>query len=388
MGTVQIALAFVLLCGAALLGVSLKRALTQPVGFEPENILVGGINLPWKGYPDGWRQAQFVLRLEQALASLPSNVRCAISGGLPFTGVQDGPVAIEHAAGNSPQIVRTHHYSGVTSNYWDAMGIPLLRGHLLEDAEYATKTRFPCVIDQALAEAYWPGGDPIGQRLSLGTSFDPRSALNIVGVVGDVKVAHLTETQPHGMIYFHFLQFPTSWMRVVMRASLPPAAMAETLRKKVSALDPELLVTDVMTMQQLIDASLLTRRSPALLAALFAGVALVLSAVGTYGVIAYAVSYRRREIGVRLALGALPRQVIHLFLVMGMRLLLGGCALGVIGAWAIGRAMHSVLFEVADFPPTVVGGVAGLVGLVVLTAIVIPAIRAAAVDPCETLRHE
>jgi predicted permease len=386
LGMVQISLAFVLLCGAGLLGVSLNRALAQPVGFSPENILMGSTGLPWKGYPAPQQQAYFVYRLEQKMASLPSGVQFAVADGLPFGGVRDGPVAVESHA--SDTTVRTHHYTAVTANYWHVMGIPLLRGQLLGDEQYSRKTPFRCVIDQAMADAYWPGGDPIGQRLSFGTTFNPASSLTIVGVVANVKESHNTETQPHGKIYIHFGQFPENWMQVVLRGRLPPTVMAESMRKMVRELDPNLLVTRIMTMEQLIDDKLLTRRSPALLAAIFAGVALLLSAVGTYGVLAYAVSHRRREIGVRMALGALPQQIVRLFLIMGLKLLLGGCALGLLGAWATGRAMRSQLFEVAPFSPLVVGGVTVLIGLVVLAAIALPAARAAAVDPCETLRHD
>jgi ABC-type antimicrobial peptide transport system permease subunit len=177
-------------------------------------------------------------------------------------------------------------------------------------------------------------------------------------------------------------------MRVVLRSQEPLAAMSAIFRKTVREIDPELPVTGITTLEQLIDDSLLMRKSPTLLAAIFSGIALLLSAVGTYGVLAYAVSHRRREIGVRLALGAQPRQVVNLFFSMGLRLLISGCAFGLLGAWITGRMMRSVLFDVASFSPLVIGGVTALLGLVVLLAIVIPAVRAAAVDPCETLRHD
>ncbi|MEJ1971742.1 MAG: ABC transporter permease [Lacunisphaera sp.] len=384
----QIALAFVMLCGAGLLGLSLNRALAQPVGFTPENVLVGQTSLPWKGYRTERQQAYFAYRLEQAMAALPGEVRFAVSDGLPFSGMRSDSVTIETPAGNRATAVQTHLYASVTSDYWRTLRIPLRRGQLLGKEQYALKSPRVCVIDQTMADADWPGVDPIGQRLCFGPTFNPANALTVIGVVGNVKQAHVVETQPKGMIYLHYGQFPTGWMRLVMRGRQPPAAMGETLRKKIREPRSELLVTEINTMEQLIDDSLLMRRSPALLAMLFAAIALVLCAIGTYGVLACAVSYRRREIGVRLALGAMPRQIVVLFLTMGTKLLLSGAVLGLIGAWATGQAMRSFLFEVAPFSPLVVVGGAGLMGSVVLVAIVIPAVRAATVDPCETLRHE
>ncbi len=387
-GMLQIALAFVMLCGAGLLGISLHRALSQPVGFTREHTLMGHVTLPWKGYPTGRHQAHFVYRLEQAMSALPGEVRFAVSDGLPFSGMRRTSVAAELYATSASVTARAHYLTAVSPDYWRTMGIPLLRGKLLGREQYAPQSPRVCVIDRALADAYWPGTDPVGKRLSIGTAFHRDAALTVIGVVENVKQDQLTETEPQGTIYLHYGQFPTGWMRVVMRSPLPPAVLGETLRKKVQEIDPELFVRGIMTMEQLIDDSLLARRSPAILAALFAGVALLLCAVGTYGVLAYAVSHRRREIGVRLALGAQPRQVVNLFLGMGLKLLFGGCAFGLLGAWMTGRMMRSVLFEVAPFSPLVIGGVTALLGLVVLMAIALPAVRAAAVDPCETLRHD
>jgi predicted permease len=385
---VQVALAFVLLCGAGLLGLSLNRALAEPLGFARESILVGKIGLPWKGYPSALHQSFFVHRLEQAVANLPGGVEVAITNGLPFGGfTPSGPVSVEGRSGNGTGNVRIHYHAGVTANYWPTMGVPLLRGQLPGSEAYAPKAPCVCVIDQVLADTYWPDGDPIGQRLCFGSAFDPAQAVTIVGVVGAVKQMSVTEAQAQGMVYSPFVQFPTGWFFVVIRSPLPAGVMAASLRNVVKELDPERAV-EITTMEQMIDDSLLIRRSPTLLAALFGGVALVLCAVGTYGVLAYAASHRRREIGVRLALGATPRQVVRLFLVMGTRLLLGGFALGLLGAWAAGRAMRSVLFEVSPFSPMIIGGVAGLMGLVAMVAILIPALRAGAVDPCETLRHD
>jgi hypothetical protein len=269
------------------------------------------------------------------------------------------------------------------------MGIPFLRGKPFGAEVYASlHAPRVCVIDQAIANEYWPDADPVGQRLCFGNSFDPTQAVTVVGVVASVKQEKLTETRPVGVIYSPYAQSPTGWFRVVLRTEVAPAAMAETLRRTVAKMDPELVVAPVITMEQMIDDSLLPRRSPAILAAIFAGIALVLATVGTYGVLACAVSYRRREIGIRMALGALPGQILRLFLNLGARLLVGGCVLGLAGAWAAGRAMRRFLFEVDSFSPPVIGGICVLMAAVAFVAIVIPSIRAAAVDPCETLRHD
>ncbi|MCC5023321.1 MAG: hypothetical protein J6386_11250 [Candidatus Synoicihabitans palmerolidicus] len=190
--------------------------------------------------------------------------------------------------------------------------------------------------------------------MSFSTTFEPQKAATIIGVVATVKQRHPTEVKPTGMVYSPFIQFPSNWFRIVARTQMPPETMAKSLRRAVAHLDPELVVTKITTMEQLIDDSLLTRRAPAILTAIFAGVALVLATVGTYGVLAYTVSHRRREIGV----------------------------------WVTGRAMQNFLFEIVPFPPVLIAATAALMGLVVLVAILVPSIRAATIDPSETLRHE
>lgn len=387
-GAVQIALAFVLLCGAGLLGVSLHRASSQPVGFSPEHALAGSMTLAWKGYPTGRHQAHFAYRLEQAMAALPGGIKFSVSNDLPFSGSLGSPIAVEGQAGNASGSVRTHLHAAVTSGHWRTMGIPLIRGQLLSDESYSLKSPRVCVIDQAMADAYWPGGDPIGQRLSFGTTFSPAAALTIVGVVGNVKHAHLADAQPKGMVYLHFGQFPTGWLHGVVRGPLPPAALGEMLRKAVKEIDPEMLVPRIRTMEQIIDDSLLTRRSPAILAGIFAIVALVLCSVGTYGVLSYAVAQRRREIGVRLALGARPGQVAGHFLKLGAQLVAQGLVLGMLGAAAMGGAIQAVLFGVPAFHGPTLAATAGLLALISLGACWLPAHRATKVDPMIALRAD
>jgi ABC-type antimicrobial peptide transport system permease subunit len=211
--------------------------------------------------------------------------------------------------------------------------------------------------------------------------------------VGRTKQNELSEAAGHGAIYFSYLGFIVSGfsganLSVAVRTSADPAAIAPLIKKLVLKLDPELPVDAVKPMQALIDESLVSRRSPALLAGIFAGVALLLAAVGTYGVLAYAVGQRRREIGVRMALGALPGQVLAQFLGLGARLLGAGIFLGVFGAWAAGRAMQGQLFGVGADNMPVFAATAGVMTVVVLLAVFLPSHRASRVSPIEVLRGE
>lgn len=209
-----------------------------------------------------------------------------------------------------------------------------------------------------------------------------------MGVVSSTKQVDLAESETLGTIYYPMKAWPDRVFSLVVRTSASSETMASWLRKAVQQLDPALPLDDLKPMQVRIDHSLVTRRSPAILALIFAAVALVLAAIGTYGVMGYALAQRRREIGIRMALGALPRQIAQHFLVVGGRLLAVGIAVGLAGVWGAGRAMQNVLFGISAFQWTTIFGAALLIIVVALAACWLPARRAARVDPMEALRGE
>jgi len=212
--------------------------------------------------------------------------------------------------------------------------------------------------------------------------------MTIVGVVGGIKTEDLVDDRRLGTVYLPYRQAEYRNMYAVLQTGMDPVAITGTLRRVVLDLDPQLPVDDIQVLQHRIDESLTARRSPAILAGIFAGVALLLAAVGTYGVLAYAVGQRRREIGVRMALGALPGQVLAQFLGLGTKLLAVGVVLGVFGAWGTGVAMQSVLYEVAPFHAGIIAATATVLALVVLCASLLPSHRASRVSPMEALRDD
>jgi predicted permease len=384
----QISLAFVLLAGAGLLGVSLQKIMSASPGFHSEHVLTGSISLPWKSYPDPATRQAFLERLDATLRIQPGVTAAGFTSALPFGGNDNNNVVTVEGVQRAPgESVRTHYTSFAHGDYWRALGIPLLAGRFLEAADNHRDHRV-CVVDAEFARRYWPGQSALGHRVASDVTLTEKNAATIVGVVGVVKQNDLSDTSPLGAVYFPFKDYSANHLFVVLRTPLAPAAMASTLQKTVLAIDPRLPVDNIRAMQGLVDDSLISRRSPAVLAGAFSVVALLLAAIGTYGVLAYAVSQRRREIGVRMALGALPQQVLRQFLRLGAKLLAAGILLGAAGAWVAGRAMQSVLFGVGLADARVLAATALTMIAVVLVATFIPAHRATKVDPMTALRAE
>ncbi|MBI5691982.1 MAG: ABC transporter permease [Verrucomicrobia bacterium] len=384
----QFALAFVLLSGASLLALSFSRVLSTKPGFQPDNVLTGVIPLPRANYKENKDRVAFLDRLTRELHSLPGLIAVGFGTEVPFVGRADrNAVTVLGYTPKPGESVQAHIMTGVTGDFFPALGIPLRAGRFLTTEDSLRSTRV-CVIDEHMARRYWGDRDPIGGQLVNGTPDSKEKPFTVVGVVGAVKQEDLADPGTGGAVYEPFSEFSSSQITVALRSHLPPESVASTLRNAVLKIDPNVPLTKVKPLVRVIDDSLAGRRSPMFLAALFAGVALLLASVGLYGVLAYAVAQRRREIGVRMALGALPEQIWTQFLALGVRLVALGTALGLAGAWFSGQAMSGLLFGVGPFHPGILAGTALALVAIALPACFIPATRAARVPPLEALRSD
>lgn len=382
----QIALAFVLLAGAGLLGLSLKQVTAVSPGFRPEHVLSGQVSLSRHNYRDGSARLAFIDRVMDHLARQPGLAASGVATNVPFSGNSNKSSAtVKGYARRRGESARGVYSYGIGGDYFSAMGITLLEGRFLTSAD-ARASASACVVDDDFARRYWPHGGALGHRVFSGSAegTDADSYI-IVGVVGAVKQAGLADDEALGAVYYPYSDRFDSAVYVVTRSSLSPETLSGMLQRVVRAIDPELPVNNITPMETRIADSLVARRSPALLAVLFSGIAILLTAIGTYGVLSYAVAQRRREIALRMALGAQPEQVRAQFIALAMCLLAEGVIMGGLGAWAAGRAMQAVLFHVPALHVATLVGTALIMATVSLAACLLPSHRAAHVSPMEAL---
>ncbi len=386
----QIAVAFVLLTGAGLLGLSLRRAMAVAPGFRTDHIITGQFTLTWAGYHTNEAFPRFFDRLDEASRSLPGVSAVGVVSNVPLSGAQNnGVITIPGRTVTPGESLAAHPLFAVAGNYFQAMGIPLRAGRYLDPAD-AKRPERTCVVDEDFARLYWPAGGAVGQQLYRGTPGENEAdrTFTIVGVVGTVKRSALTETKSAGAVYFPYSQLFNRNFFLVARTSLPPASLANSLARLVREIDPEIPLTDLRSMELRIQDSLADRRSPALLVGIFAAAALLLATIGLYGVMAYSVSQRVAEFGIRMALGAQRFDVLRLVLRQGLRLVVLGLAIGLACALLLTGLLSSQLFGVSASDPLALGGVAALLGLVAVLACLLPARRATKVDPMIALRAE
>jgi hypothetical protein len=268
------------------------------------------------------------------------------------------------------------------------MGIPLRQGRLFA-ADEARRSQRVCVVDEDFVRRNWPDGMALGRQLWMGGQEGPVAELfTVVGVVGPAKQSALTEDGAQGAVFYPYPYFDNGDLYVVMRTTGDSASVGNILQRAARDIDPEVPVDDIRSMDGRIADSLAVRRSPALLSMVFSTIALLLTAIGTYGVLSYAVARRRREIGLRVALGARPDQVRRQFVSIALKLLAAGLLGGAAGAWMTGRAMQAVLFRVPPFHAPAMTAAAVVLLLVCVAACLLPAHRAARISPVEALADE
>jgi predicted permease len=352
-------------------------------------VLVGRVSLPGGTYTTGAAVLGFSRRVTDALGRQPGVTAVGIVTNVPLSGQTiKSAMRVEGYVARPGESARGHYGYGVAGDFFSAMGLSLVAGRFPTADDLDGDTRV-AVVDEDFARHYFGGGDAVGRHVFQGPDLQPESrAFTVVGVVAPMKQAALTEAAGQGAVFFPFRDRMDNQFYVVARTSVAPASFAGTLRRVVRSLDPDLPVSGVRSMDAMIGDSLLTRRSPAVLAGLFSCLAVLLTAVGIYGVVGYAVAERRREIAVRVALGATPRQIRAGFLSLAARLVAAGTVLGLAGAWAAGQGMRALLFEVPPTDVRVFAAAALVTGGVALVACLIPSRRAARVSPIEALNAE
>jgi predicted permease len=388
--TAQVAFAFMLLIGAGLLLASFQRVLAIEPGFDASQVLTGVVNPPSSRYkgPDGSVRV-FWDRVMDNVRALPGIQAAGITSTLPLTGdTNDSVILAEGYVMAKGESLISPFNASVSPGYFEAMSIPLKRGRFFSPSDDDRAPRV-IIVDERLARRFWKDQDPIGRRMwkpdspeELSAGPGPKSQFyTVVGVVGSVRMTGLTEKEPVGMYYFPFAQNVIRGMTMAVRTAGEPSAQTNSIRAIVRSIDPELPFFGVQPMSQRVDESLMSRKAPMMLATLFGAVALFLAAVGIYGVLAYQVAQRRKEIGIRMALGSDSRRIFRLIVSEGLWLLLLGVGVGLAGAFAIRKAMETQLFGVQPMDPLVLASVTALLGVVAFAACALPARRAARIDP-------
>ena len=394
--TAQIAFAFMLLIGAGLLLASFQRVLGVRPGFDASHVMTGIVSPPASRYNEDAQLIAFWNQLAGRVRGLPGVQAAGITTTIPLGGDYSDSVILAEGYAMAPgESLISPYQSSVSPGYFEAMSIPLKRGRLFtaSDDERAAKV---LIVDERLAQRFWKGTDPVGRRMwkpdgpeEFTKGPGPKTNyFTVVGVVGNIRTTGLTEKEPVGTYYFPFAQNVGRGMTLVTRTAGDPASIVGTIRQVVTSMDPELPFFAVKPMQQRVDESLVSRRTLMLLASLFGGIALFLAAVGIYGVLAFQVAQRRKEIGIRMALGSDGRRIFGLIVTEGLWLLALGVGIGLAGAFGIRRAMETQLFGVQAMDPTVIALVTGVLGVVALLACAVPAHRASRIDPLIALTDQ
>jgi len=389
----QVGFAFVLLVGAGLLFASFRQVMAVDPGFNGDGVLTASINLPRTRYGDDDKLRSFTDEALRRLRALPGVSAAGATNTIPFGGNNNDSVIIAEGYQLKPgESVISPNQVTVTPGYFNAMGVKLIRGRFFDERD-AAKAQQTAIVDEKLAKRFWPNQDPIGRRMYLPQDINNLLAVNdntvylyVVGVIRDVKLHALTEDkQTVGAYYFPMAQSTSNGITFALKTAGDSLALSNSVRGALSGIDRELPVYDFQTMDARMEKSLVSRKSPVLLSLSFGAVALFLSAIGIYGVLAYLVTQRTKEIGIRIALGSSARSIFELVLREGLLLIAAGFVLGAIGAVTLRKSLESQLFGVSATDPFVLVAVTAILALVAVGACALPARRATRIDPIVAL---
>jgi predicted permease len=382
----EIALAVVLLVGAGLMLLSFGSMRRVNPGYSTDNILTMRLQLPRAKYTDDAQRIRFFRELTARVQELPGVQAVGAISYLPLTGLGAGTgFTIVGQPPPPPGQDLVTNVSVCDNGFLRAMNIRLVRGRLFTEREMLEKSNV-VLVSESLARTYFPNEDPIGKELAI-VMTDPVVPTRVIGIVGDVKFQDLTAA-PRPTTYWPHPQLAYGSMTLAVRAAGDPLPLAPAIERTIRALDKDQPVSDVRTMRQWVAKSLAQARFSSTLLSLFAGLALLLAAIGIYGVMSYAVSQRTSEIGIRLAIGADRRDIMQMILGNGARLAGAGLAIGIALALALSRTLTALLYETTGTDPTTFAGVVGVLGAVAILASYLPARRASRIPPADALRYQ
>jgi putative ABC transport system permease protein len=383
----EVAFALVLLTGAGLMIRSFLLLQEVKPGFNPENLLTMRLRLPQTKYSDAAQLTPFYQQLIERVRALPGVKTAGTVSHLPLSGAyQSGTITVEQPLASVDNASFECDRRVVSPDYFDAMGIEVMNGRPFNDHD-RQGSLMVCLVDETFARRFWPNEDPLGRRVKIGGSQSTAPWLTIVGVVAHVKHYGLN-AQGREFIYFPYTQTPARQMFLAVRTEGDPSNLAGPVRNEIASLDPDQPIADIRNMEQIVYGSVAQPRFNTLMLGIFAAVALILSAVGVYGVMNYSVAQQTHEIGIRMALGAQQNHILAMVIQQGFVLVGIGVAIGLAGAFVITQFMSSMLYGVKAMDPTTFIGVAIILALVALIASYIPARRATRVDPMIALRYE
>jgi putative ABC transport system permease protein len=380
----EVAVALVLMTGAGLLIKSFARLMQVNPGFQSQSLMTFPVTLPRARYAGADQQAQFYQQMLEQTRTLPGVQSAGFASTVPLGGVTpyiffcpEGMAC--QGIGRDPVIAQSH----VSPGYFETMHTPLLRGRLFTNQDVAGGNNV-AIVNRSLADHYWPNQDPIGKHLMNSRDKIQRE---VVGVVADVRFSSLS-TAAFEQMFLPMAQSPWPSATLVVRSQSDPASLVSAVRQQFAKLDPTLPVSGILSMDEVVSASVAQPRLIMQFVGIFAGLALLLAAVGIYAVMAYSVNQRQQEMGIRMALGAQPRDILRLVVGHGMGLTLAGVVLGVTGSFALTRLLVSLLFGTRATDPLAFCAAAVLLAAAAFLACYIPARRATRLDPMLALRYE